>query len=378
MTLNNIKFTYKRKNNNTYQSLNRKKIRILNETGNEILQENEINNENTHLQLKHKKQNPNDISSYFNKKIPQPTKIEPVEINKKTLINGHKTIESYFQIKPNKEKEIEIKKLKNEGNEFKDKILFKDTDKTVFQKKNYEQLYIDFGHKGISPIICSDCGMPYNPSIQEDDIQHQNYHNIIIDGIEYNGYKTDKIIKKISSGIYISKVIMSEATINHKKKLSQILNLIETELGAVSLKEEFIDNYKFFLYIKNKKLIGCAIVREVKEGYKIEMNQNINEISTIEKINKSLVSKVPTLCGISRIWVSKKERKKGIASQLLDNIRKNFLFNMTLERNQIAFSQPTKLGTKLAYHFFNYTNDEDTTIMIPSKNYIIIYMDDDN
>jgi len=67
-----------------------------------------------------------------------------------------------------------------------DKILFKDTDKTVFQKKNYEQLYIDFGHKGISPIICSDCGMPYNPSIQEDDIQHQNYHNIIIDGIEYN------------------------------------------------------------------------------------------------------------------------------------------------------------------------------------------------
>jgi len=51
---------------------------------------------------------------------------------------------------------------------------------------------------------------------------------------------------------------------------------------------------------------------------------------------------------------------------------------MTLERNQIAFSQPTKLGTKLAYHFFNYTNDEDTTIMIPSKNYIIIYMDDDN
>jgi len=53
-------------------------------------------------------------------------------------------------------------------------------------KKNYEQLYIDFGQKGISPIICTECGMPYNPSIQEDDLQHQQYHNIIIDGIEYN------------------------------------------------------------------------------------------------------------------------------------------------------------------------------------------------
>jgi len=51
---------------------------------------------------------------------------------------------------------------------------------------------------------------------------------------------------------------------------------------------------------------------------------------------------------------------------------------MTLDRNQIAFSQPTKLGTKLAYHFFNNTNDENDVIIIPSKPYIIIYMDDDN
>ena len=64
-------------------------------------------------------------------------------------------------------------------------FIFSGNNKTL-QKKNYEQLYIDFGQKGISPIICQDCGMPYNPSIQEDDIQHKNYHNIIIDGLEYN------------------------------------------------------------------------------------------------------------------------------------------------------------------------------------------------
>jgi len=51
---------------------------------------------------------------------------------------------------------------------------------------------------------------------------------------------------------------------------------------------------------------------------------------------------------------------------------------MTLKRNQIAFSQPTKLGTKLAYHFFNYTNDDNNVIIIPPNKYIIIYMDDDS
>jgi len=69
-------------------------------------------------------------------------------------------------------------------------------------------------------------------------------------------------------------------------KLLQILNLIETELGAVQLQEKFMSNYKFFLYIKNKKLIGCAIVRDVSEGYKIEIEKDIKEFSTIEKINK--------------------------------------------------------------------------------------------
>ncbi|ORX80172.1 hypothetical protein BCR32DRAFT_245810 [Anaeromyces robustus] len=378
MTAKNIKFTYKRKGN-TIQNLNTKRIRILNEVGNELVQDYMNEDGNNNLK-KGKKHNLNDISTYFSKRISKQNK-ESLEIEKSSQIfKSCKTIESYFKSKENKgdfKTQNLVKESENRGITNEDSL----NNKKILQKKTYEQLYINFGQKMISPIICPDCGVPYNPSIQEDDIQHQKYHNIIIDGIEYNGYKTDKIIQYISKDIYISEAVISETTSSHKKKLLQILNLIETELGAVRLQEKIILNYKFFLYIKNKKLIGCAIVRDVKEGLKIELDKNIEQITTIENIKqrwllKIEVTKVPILCGISRIWVSKKERQKGVASQLLDSIRKHFLFNMILERNQIAFSQPTKLGTKLAYHFFNYTNDEEEIIIIPSKKYIIIYMDD--
>jgi len=111
MTINNIKFTYKRKDNNTFQSLNNKKIRLLNSTGNEIIKENEISFENVDTyKLKNKKQNHNDISSYFNKKIPKHDK-EPIESSDSpmSIMKSKRTIESYFQSKPNKGNENKIK-----------------------------------------------------------------------------------------------------------------------------------------------------------------------------------------------------------------------------------------------------------------------------
>jgi len=99
MTANNIKFTYKRKDNNTYQSLSSKKIRLLNESGNEILKENETNFK-IHSKLNNKKQISCDISSYFNKKIPKTNNSKSMEIQNNTFMKSHKTIESYFQLKP--------------------------------------------------------------------------------------------------------------------------------------------------------------------------------------------------------------------------------------------------------------------------------------
>jgi N-acetyltransferase len=53
---------------------------------------------------------------------------------------------------------------------------------------------------------------------------------------------------------------------------------------------------------------------------------------------------VAAVCGINRIWVHNKHRRRGIASRLVDAARNHVLFDRVLTLSQIAFSQPTQDG----------------------------------
>jgi N-acetyltransferase len=58
------------------------------------------------------------------------------------------------------------------------------------------------------------------------------------------------------------------------------------------------------------------------------------------------------MMGISRIWVSKCARKQGIAKRLLRFAAKRFIYHFNIPKEQIAFSQPTESGTRLARKWF--------------------------
>eukprot|EP00249_Psilotum_nudum_P018619 c26889_g1_i2 orf=877-2010(+) len=60
---------------------------------------------------------------------------------------------------------------------------------------------------------------------------------------------------------------------------------------------------------------------------------------------------VPAVCGIKGIWVSRLERRKGIATKLLDAMRSSFSFGFVLQPLQCAFSQPTVDGKALAVNY---------------------------
>lgn len=87
----------------------------------------------------------------------------------------------------------------------------------------------------------------------------------------------------------------------------------------------------------NKKVIGCAIVEPIRNAFPLVADNehgsphstgNISLLDihfSLEEINKEPVrcSKVPqpAVCGVSRIWVHSNERRKGVASKLLDVVR---------------------------------------------------------
>lgn len=144
-----------------------------------------------------------------------------------------------------------------------------------------------------------------------------------------------------------------------------------------------------FLYISSKKVVGCAILESVDGAFqrKIEKPNDENEdvsnqivpmeippeeareaplVKTEALPTKSLQVDlaVPTVAvlGVSRIWVAPKYRRKGIATRLLEAGRNSFVYGAIVPKSQVAFSQPTEDGLKLATEYFG---KEDFSIYTP-------------
>ncbi|KAJ3257856.1 hypothetical protein HDU77_002500 [Chytriomyces hyalinus] len=101
-----------------------------------------------------------------------------------------------------------------------------------------------------------------------------------------------------------------------------------------------------------------------------ENAENANLVMAIESN-----SPVPAACGISRIWVSKKHRRHGIALKLLDACRRKYLFGCVLDKESIAFSQPTMEGMRLGRKFFGRDDflwlDQFTLFMSASHEHMV-------
>ena len=184
-------------------------------------------------------------------------------------------------------------------------------------------------------------------------------------GLYFPGWKEEnKLMEYADDGGRIIVVDGESSSPSHKKKILEILNVINSELGSVDPLKGSLQGFKVYMYISiKKKIIGFMLVQVLQDAYKICRERDQSTISKNGKIEIKLLSseetlvhyvnaspilctsnKYPTICGVSRMWVSSKERRKGIATRLLNVIRHHFLFGYTIRKDQIAFSQPTSEG----------------------------------
>lgn len=178
--------------------------------------------------------------------------------------------------------------------------------------------------------------------------------------------------------------------------------MMNKELGSVEFDPEQLEACKVFLYISGKKkVVGCVIAEQIKQGYEIltlSAEGSIPECdpastdaalvkaraatstpatpatsvtSTVETTCSTIVSQgheeggdvddssaifcstvpQPAICGINRIWVSRHYRRQKIASRMLDAIRNRFIYACKLDKKDLAFSQPTGDGKALAKQY---------------------------
>ncbi|KAL0374782.1 UNVERIFIED_CONTAM: protein CHROMOSOME TRANSMISSION FIDELITY 7 [Sesamum radiatum] len=221
--------------------------------------------------------------------------------------------------------------------------------KVLNKKRNYAQLHLEVGQSNFLLHTCSTCGFKYAPGDEVDEKVHKTFHKNYTHGIPF--------------------------------KVQEVVQMMEMELGDGWILNK---HCKVYLFISSGRISGCLVAEPIKKAYRILLNSmgQICDVSAKEEkrrksatlqfggvslqreiIRREFVKSpekgihdgvilcedkaVPAVCGIRAIWVTPSNRRKHMASNLLDVARKSFCTGLILDHTELAFSQPTSLGKAL-------------------------------
>lgn len=263
------------------------------------------------------------------------------------------------------------------------------------KKKSMVQMQLDL--VGQHRKACKTCGMEYIPSNTEDAAMHKKFHAMNFGGVDFTKAAIERFRKNQAwsggDGSFIAVVGRKDA-VALRKRASDVLKVVNTELAAVPIADEelwgqagqtffadapvpvsnaskspisamdepnapLVDRFRVFLYLQGNKCVGACLAERIWEAFTVLAEHDASEEvcqlpSTAPKSSSISISSTSDLAnlGISRIWTSNQHRKQGVATRLLDTARSNFIYGLTVEKDKVAFSQPTESGGKLARKWF--------------------------
>ncbi|CAO2656160.1 Nn.00g049630.m01.CDS01 [Neocucurbitaria sp. VM-36] len=261
------------------------------------------------------------------------------------------------------------------------------------KKKRMVQMQLDLATEHRK--TCKTCGMEYIPSNAEDATMHRKFHAMNLGGVDFTKPLIERFRKNQvwsgGDGSFVAVVGRKDA-LALRNRASDVLKVVNTELAAVPISDEelwsqagitsfadapkettssgmdtcaiyesgspLVDRFKMYLYILGSKCVGACLAERIWESYAVLDQSDTSEhtchlpaASQTSSISISTES-VPAILGISRIWTSNQHRKQGIATKLLESARSGFLYGLKIEKEEIAFSQPTESGGNLARRWF--------------------------
>ncbi|XP_063779643.1 N-acetyltransferase ESCO1 [Pseudophryne corroboree] len=224
-------------------------------------------------------------------------------------------------------------------------------------KDSNSQPIIDAGQKRFGAISCNLCGMLYTASNPEDETQHMLFHNQFISAVRYVGWKKERIVAEYPDGKII--MVLPDDPKYSLKKVEEIREMVDNDLGFQQVPLRLHSRTKTLLFISSdKKVVGCLIAEHIQWGYRVIDDIIPSGSSDKDQLLSERVkawccstSPEPAICGVSRIWVFSMMRRKKIASRMLECLRNHFIYGSHLNKDEIAFSDPTPDGKLFAAHY---------------------------
>lgn len=279
------------------------------------------------------------------------------------------------------------------------------------------QSVLDFG-QSLQPTTCASCNMTYTPTDPTDTQLHNMFHNRHSSAIELGKPFLKSAMKWCYEVAHIPGsvvVVDRKLSVPARKVVVKVLEVVNKELGSVDIPEEELwsqrvvpgdqdpearkcDRYKVFLHIIDGKCVGVCLAERIGMAYKVlpeakgqgkrmELIGNGNDKDETAREKEKDIQQPPTptstspeqanghiqdttlglsketypaVVGVSRIWTSRIFRRKGIANNLLECVMNQFIYGMEIDRTDLAFSQPTEMGTALAKSWFGHWESKES------------------
>jgi N-acetyltransferase len=250
------------------------------------------------------------------------------------------------------------------------------------KQQTLHQMQLDLG--GPTRKTCAECGMEYVLANEEDATLHRMFHNMNSAGVELGKTFNKSAMKWVyempqieGSVVVVDRKISPPA----RKVVQKVLSTVNKELSAVDIDGAVLwsqrtlddknsgpeikqsdsekrndhksDRYKVFLHVKDGRCVGLCLAERITKAHRVKelkKRKETAEITTCTKSSSISSEKetVPAVVGVSRIWTSKSFRRKGIANNLLECVMSQFIYGMEIDKDELAFSQPTESGGQLA------------------------------
>ncbi|XP_029673229.1 N-acetyltransferase ESCO1 [Formica exsecta] len=243
--------------------------------------------------------------------------------------------------------------LFNKGNSASDNIFEETNNRKIAKssKKNLQwqlstkgggaenQYQLDAGQKCFGATQCPECNVVYQLGNPEDENAHLNYHNSVRT-LKFQGWKNERVI--MEDTFTSSRIILVEPhdSKQYWKKVSDILAIVDRDLGLADMSMSDYQGKKVLLYIREKNVLGILVAEPIQTAYRM--------IPELIELNCCTAESTPTKCGINVVWTAMSHRKQGIATKLVDTLRSKFFYGYVMSLDDIAFSIPTPSGKTFA------------------------------
>ncbi|SCU99012.1 LADA_0H16798g1_1 [Lachancea dasiensis] len=269
------------------------------------------------------------------------------------------------------------------------------------KRKALGQSRLIFGkQREAKPFQCLECSLSYSPSVIQDIAAHAKHHDLHLCGKRWSP-KWGEVVQSFSRSIPVKHrrnnndcgpvtgakeictgagtdqiVQISKTRSSEVKATLEIMHIVNEELQAPHDENHFwigdsgINNNtqrrslkssdgSAFAYIRGGRAVGIItveILNEVDERGRWMICDSAHVVPGVRP---------PVKLGISRIWVCKKERGGHIATRLLEAARHHTISGLEIAKWEMAWSQPSESGGKLAKSYNSVNHPKSGNVLIP-------------